>query len=106
MLTETRELVEVAELAISQTEDKFGKYPFRVSEDKLHAWAKSYGMRRFEELLDKEFQAHATHPDFLMVSDTEQEELHLDTNSEVIKQVIDELITSLDVVAKRMGEER
>jgi hypothetical protein len=86
----TEELVEVARTALVDAEAKYGKMR-PVSDEALLGWAK-LAKPKLDELIAREFEAHATHPDFMMVSDEEQEELHLDMNTQVVSLLVDGLV--------------
>lgn len=88
----TQELVEAARTAITTTEAQFGKLP-SVSDEVLERWAEHYAHAEAERLLNQQFEAHATHEDFLTYE--QQEELHLKANSDVWELVIDQLLTKL-----------
>lgn len=93
MILTAVELAEVAKTALSDTEAKYGKMR-PVSDEALLGWA-SYAIPKLEEMLAREYEAHATHPDFLMVSDEEQEQLHADTNEEVVRVLVDSLVAQV-----------
>ena len=87
------ELAEVARTAISDTEAKYGKMR-PVSDEAIQGWAR-YAIPKLEEMIAREYEAHATHPDFLMVSEEEQEQLHADTNEEIIRVLVDSLVAQV-----------
>ena len=41
---------------------------------------------------EQEFEAHATHPDFLMPDSELMEELHIDVNTQVVSLLVDGLV--------------
>jgi len=88
----THELVEATRTAITQAEDRYGKLP-SVRDEVLTQWAETYASRRAEELIEQQFEAYATHEDFL--TSEQQEDLHLKANTDGYELVIDELITRL-----------
>lgn len=90
MLLTQQELAEVARTAISNTEAKYGKLR-EVPDEALLTWA-SLALPKYEQMLESEFEAHSTHPDFLMVSDDEQEQLHYDTHEQVVSLLVDGLV--------------
>ena len=88
----THELVEATRTAITEAEDRYGKLP-SVSDDVLAQWAETYASKRAETLIEQQFEAFATHEDFL--TSEQAEELHLKTNADAYSLVIDEVITRL-----------
>jgi hypothetical protein len=90
MLLTQQELAEIARTAIENTEAKYGKLR-TVPDEALLAWA-STALPKYEQMLEQEFEAHATHPDFLLVSDDTQEQLHYDTHEQVVSLLVDGLV--------------
>ena len=84
------ELAEVARTALINAEAKYGKMR-PVSDEVLMQWAE-LAHPKLEELLAQEFEAHATHPDFLMPDSELMEELHMDVNTQVVSLLVDGLV--------------
>lgn len=87
------ELAEVARTAIVSHEDRWGKLR-PVSDEVLKQWAHKYGVPKLEELLAKEYEVYATHPDFMPME--YQEQLHQDVRDEVVTVLVEGLIARLE----------
>ena len=88
----THELVEVTRTAITEAEDRWGKLP-SVSDEVLSQWVDTYALKRAEALIEQQFEAFATHEDFL--TSEQAEDLHQQTNADAYSLVVDEVITRL-----------
>lgn len=91
----THELVEVTRTAITEAEDRYGKLP-SVSDEVLTQWVDTYALKRAEALIEQQFEAFATHEDFL--TSEQQEDLHLKANTDAYSLVVDEVITRLTAI--------
>ena len=84
------ELAQVARTALVDAEAKYGALR-SVSDETLLEWAK-LAKPKLDEMLEQEFEAHATHPDFLMPDSELMEELHIDVNTQVVSLLVDGLV--------------
>ena len=87
------ELAEVARTAITAHEDRWGKLR-PVSDQVLVAWAHKYGVPKLDELLAKEYEVYATHPDFY--TSDQQEQLQQDTREQVVSILIEGLLARIE----------
>jgi len=87
----TEELAEAARTAITDYESKYGELR-PVSDNTLEEWAK-YAKPKLDEMIAQQFEVYATHPDFLTAD--QQEQAHLDINTEAVSVLVDGLITQI-----------